>query len=625
MRKTQLMSVFILIFILLGFYSSCGNESDENNTEAIKITSEVTESQTTEADSAVVSEEYTQPVTSSPKNPSFSIEGGFYTSSIALTLNMPDDKTGVYAIRYTTNGDEPTGSSTKYEKDITLLEARESVVVRAACFSRSGDILGNIITNTYIKTKTDFAGKIICISASHDSLTGQRGIFTNPTMSGKEWERAAHVEIYDNTGNRIINQDAGLRVFGGSSRVLQQKGLRLVARKTDYFNDIRYNGEGSFKYPFFEERIITTETGESRILDKYDRLVLRNGGNDSFQSVAADPMQMNLVRDGVANNFAAIIAPSVTVQLSEFAVVYLNGQYYGLLDLKEDIEEDYAKNVYSITDKENTAFVKSELDTTRHCSSHANGGSCRFCNVWFFYEMDQGEVSEIERFLSLCKKAIETKTESERAIVYNEISAAIDMDNFMQYCALNLYMCNTDWPHNNLRMWRYTGTAYAQNSYKDGKWRFTMRDMDFTMGRYQNLVLPEIYSMADTDTFYRALGNYWNGGYNYDINSGLYPDSLLLQGLLDFCLKNNGFKEDFILYCNSLVSEENTKLLKKIVGEYADSADAEIARHIKRWTGTIDGKYTYENWLKQIDAVYSWIDSRSEYFVSYLNTAMEKY
>ncbi|MHB1151311.1 MAG: CotH kinase family protein [Eubacteriales bacterium] len=621
MRKINILILLFIISVILVLFSACNSEKDQpgetNDTTAEPFISETVIQPETEIN-AELNE-------SGIINPIFSHKGGLYTDNISLELSVPENSSGVNAIRYTVNGDEPTKSSPKYEEPVLLLASRESVVVRAACFSRSGTILGNVITNTYIKNSDGrYINFIISISADDSYLNGSKGIITNPTMSGKEWERPAHIEIINTEGSRIINQDAGLRIFGGSSRVLEQKSFRIVARSTEYFNDIRYNGKGSFGYEFFKDRKAASGPDVKTPLAKYDRLVLRNGGNDSMQATAADPLRMSLLRDGIANNFAGKTAPAVTNQLSMLAVIFLNGRYYGILDLKEDINDDYIKNVYGIENKDSIAVLKSELDTTRHCSEHSNGGSCRFDDVWFFYEMDQGADSELDSFTALCRSAI-SATSANRASVYDEVASKIDLENFMQYAALNLFTCNTDWPHNNVRLWRYTGEYNSELPETDGRWRFTLRDMDFSFGRYQNLVLPEIYTLADTDTFTRALANYRTGTYKYEQNSGYYPDSLLLQGLLDFCLQNESFRLDFDVYCRSLVTQENVSLLKAEMQYYIDSIKTEIPRHLERWKGTIDGHYDYENWLAANAEMLAWADERPAYFISYLENALLYY
>ena len=150
--------------------------------------------------------------------------------------------------------------------------------------------------------------------------------------------------------------------------------------------------------------------------------------------------------------------------------------------------------------------------------------------------------------------------------------------------------------------------------------------MDFAFGRYQNQVLPEIYTMADTDTFARALGSYWDGGgYRYDAGSGRYPDSLRLQGLLDFCLRVPEFRGAFASFCRELASEENTALLLRIIDECADRIDTELPYHIARWADTIASGYTYENWLTQVEHMREWAVERPIFFIEDLEALITKY
>ena len=281
MPKLKTFSLLFVILISIAVFSGCAG--------AKTPVSETVAALATDGDAAqpeTVIETEAETAEAEILNPVFSHEGGLYTGSISLTLSVPDGASGVYAIRYTVNGDEPTKNSVKYDEEpVLLLASRDSVVVRAACFSRSGDVLGNIVTNTYIKnTDGHYSTLIVSISSDGSYLNGTNGIISHPTMSGKEWERPSHIEILDTDGNRVINQDAGLRIFGGSSRTLEQKSFRLVARNTEYFNDKRYNGEGSFDYAFFDNRTVLGGTDKGALLAKYDRLILRNGGNDSMQA-----------------------------------------------------------------------------------------------------------------------------------------------------------------------------------------------------------------------------------------------------------------------------------------------------------------------------------------------------
>ena len=549
-------------------------------------------------------------------SPVFSVESGFLTEAAELRVTPPDyAPLGVY-VTYTLNGNEPNSKSRSDGAPITV-GRDDCTVVRAACFDVHGNQISRIVTASYLKAdEKRFNTLVVSLTSDYSSLYGGSGIIDNPTSSGKNWERPCHVEIFESAGTKVVDQDAGLRIFGGSSRVLPQKSFRLIARKDGYYDESKYDGKGSFEYDFFPERRVIAGEEAGQPLRKYDRLILRNGGNDSLQHTAADPTGMTLTRDAAANAFFALHTENVAYQSSRFAAVFLNGDYYGILDLKEDINDDYIRNLYGL-DKEQVTVIKSELDTSRHCDKHDSGGECRFDDVWFYYAVDNGPESELKEYETVCKAAVSALggSEDELKKAYEELCRHIDPDNLLEYAAVCLYVCNTDWPHNNLRVWRYTGEPVEGNKYSDGRWRWTVRDMDFAFGRYECLVLPEIYTQADTDNISFTLGNYKNGGYEYD---GNYPDSLYLQGLLALCLHDGDFRSRFLAFCETLCSDGSVESLKAAMDDLSGQISGEIVSHISRWQDTIDGGYDADVWKENTEKMKLWAEERPGYFREYL-------
>ena len=607
MKKT----VATVLAVLTLFLSGCNKTENAETEPAITTAAPASTEAVNEPATTDVPEEKDTRVAAV-----FSIPGGFYEDEMKLELSLPEAAPEGAYITYTTDNSEPDGNSKKYKSPITVAK-KDVTVVRAACFDTDGKYLGYIRTATYIKAPSArFSTYVVSLVTEEQNLYGDTGIISNPRNSGKEWERPCHVEIFTEDGERIISQDAGIRIFGGSSRGLQQKSFRLIARKDGYYDGMKYNGKGSFEYPFFDGRTVVAGDSKGELLTRYDRLILRNGGNDSLQATAADPTSMTLTRDAVANAFTAAMSDKIAYQASRFAVVYLNGEYYGILDMKEDINDDYMQNVYGL-DEEKITVIKSELDTTRHCDRHDNGGSCRFDDVWFFYELDDGADGELEEYEKTCKEALSALggTKEELDAAYEKLASKLDVRNFLEYTAICLYCCNTDWPHNNIRVWRYTGEQIEGNEYSDGKWRFTTRDMDFCFGRYKCLVLPEIYTQADTDNISFVLDNYKNGAYEY---AGNYPDSLYLQGLLALCLHNDGFREDFLEYCKKLYDAPAVTKLKNIMADYNGQIENEIAFHIKCWKKTVDKHYNNATWEENTSYMFDFADARPKYFKSYI-------
>ena len=186
---------------------------------------------------------------------------------------------------------------------------------------------------------------------------------------------------------------------------------------------------------------------------------------------------------------------------------------------------------------------------------------------------------------------------------------------------MNLYFCNTDWAHNNLKLWCYTGTPEA-GTYKDGRWRFAMRDCDFTMGRYESLALPELYTLADMNTFDFVLGNYYSGKFEY---VGNYADPLYLKGLLAFCLRNDEFREEFKNYCGTITSNEAKSFLQDTVTSLSDTLSPLMKEHIAVWKDELPRKYSIRTWTREINDINNWISKRNSYFNDYMEASLANF
>lgn len=580
----------------------------------------------TEPASQPATEPATQPATQPTTEPIFSAEGGLYDSALTLTLTLPEGLPEGAVIRYTRNGSTPSRTSTTYTKPLELLaEKNDTVTLRAACFDKSGELLGNVVTQTYLRTTQPTGMWVVMISVAQKDLDAMSAAYNDKI------EKPAHVELVAPGGERVISQDAGLRLFGGSSRSLAQKSFKLIARKDDsHFDEkVPYVGKGSFAYPLFADRTVRAGQKAGQVLGKYDSFILRNGGNDSLLHTSVDPTAPTLLRDGLANNFASKWSPAVDTSLSQFAVVYINGEYYGILDMRENLNEDYVKRVYDVDDKD-VVILKSELDTSRHCDQHGNGGECRFCNVWFYYETDEDAVSQaaMREWIELCQKAKNglSLSSSAQAKLYAELSEKIDMKGFLQYMALNLYLCNTDWPYNNVKFWKYTGQPIEGIEITDGKWRFMTRDMDMGFARYSSpQILPDLDSRAERDTFWRTLGSYLPGYASYYQDSGtdrLYPDALGVGGLFAFCLQNEGFRTDFVTYARSLASEEAETELLALYQESYNVLKTSINAHINRWRGQVQLSSS-RDWGKAAGRIKTFISDRPALFLSHLDRMLK--
>ncbi len=556
----------------------------------------------------------------------FSLPGGVYTDTeFSIELSAPEG----YTIRYTTNGSLPRDdNTTEYKKPITFTQsAGNGKVIRAVLYNAEGKQEGQVITQTYVTVKnTESLTYTVMITANNSYLNAMY------SDVHAKIEKPAHVEIVAPDGKRVISQDVGLRLFGGSSRALQQKSFKIIARKDGYFGtDVAYTGAGTFTYPFFPERVVLAGKNAGEVLVKYDGLILRNGGNDSLLSTAADEMDTCLLRDGIANEFIHRFAPHVGASLQHFAVVYLNGEYYGILELRENQNEDYVKRVWGVDDND-VVVIKSELDTSRHCDGSSCGGyGCRFCGVWFFYETDEDAAAqaELKDWIALCKKAAGAVKADEATYrkVYEEIESKIDLRNALEYLAVSCYLCNRDWPYNNVRLWRYTGESMDGISISDGKWRFATRDMDMCFARYSSPdTLPDLDNRAETDMFEWVLVNYVDG--YEDVRQSHFPDyadALYLQGLFAFLLRDDTFRADFAAYCRTLASDEAKDYLLALYKDAYNQVDPLMEDHIDRWENHIASGFDTRKWGRSAKRIKQFIEDRPAHFLKQLDLLLSMY
>ena len=161
-------------------------------------------------------------------NPEFSQEGRVYTSptSFQLSLNVPEGSPEGTEIRYTTNGSEPTATSTKYTGPITISSTR---VIRAKLFCE-GWLSPRATVHSYIFFPSSRALTLSVVSISIDDkyLNDPKiGIYVNGTyQSGKNnyefnWRRPLNIEMFEAADqSSVFNQL-------GEARIMEPHALQL--------------------------------------------------------------------------------------------------------------------------------------------------------------------------------------------------------------------------------------------------------------------------------------------------------------------------------------------------------------------------------------------------------------
>jgi hypothetical protein len=391
--------------------------------------------------------------------------------------------------------------SSTYNQNPTYIPSQnifKGTVVRAKAI-KEGSFSSEIVTNTYFVTpelSDRFSLPVVSISLDEDFLFDyDDGIYVagvdfdtwrseNPTgdaissnanykRSGDETEKNGNFSYFIN-GNEILNQNIGVRINGGFSRLLPNKSLRLYAR-SEYGNSV-------FNHSFFNDSEFNS----------FKRLILRNSGSDAYSTYFRDAF----IQKAVSHlNF--------DTQSYQPTLTFINGEYWGLLNLRERYDKHYFERVYNVNEN--------ELDFLEY-----NG-----------FLVKEGDFIHYENMLNYIENNSLQNTDN-----FNYVKTQMDIENFTDYFIANIYARNTDWPHNNIEFWRKKTTQYEPDAPygQDGRWRWVLKDTDFGFGAEGG----EFAYLHNTLAFATSTGG--------DEFTNPEWSTLILRKLLD----NSTFKNDFI-------------------------------------------------------------------------------
>ena len=466
----------------------------------------------------------------------FSHGGGFYASSFNLVLT---NTLGNGSIYYTIDGSEPGMASKKYTSPIAI--TKNTVIL--ACIIETDKIPGNISTQTYFINQRKPDMKVISISTAPANLfdntigiyvQGTNGITLNcsdgPRNWNRDWERSANFELFNKSQIQVCNQNLGMRIAGGCSRGNAQKSLAITARST--------YGKGRMDYPFFTNRSATN----------YNSLLLRNGGNDFGVTLFRDAMMQKL-----SDRFM-----NIEHQEMEPAVIFMNGEYYGIQCIYERSGEDLIEDIYGLKQEEIQMGEGEGLAI-------------------------QGSVADYSNLLSFVNDNSLTIQKN-----FDKVDAEVDLDNFIEYYIFQCYLGNWDWPGNNCKYWRRISPK--------SKWRYVAFDTDFGFGLLENGAA--YYNMLELITTI----NY--GWPNYEWSTRLFRK----------LIENEKFKQKFI---NRFYAHINTSFKPATViatiDSFASLLSKELPFHSNRW-----GSPAIDNWNWSVENMRVFANQRPEFVRQHL-------
>jgi len=435
----------------------------------------------------------------------FSHVGGKYNSSISVSLSntLGED------IYYTLDGSVPSENSLVYHSPLSI---NKTTVVRAMVLNSNTLSIIPSVETFIIESR---ATNLPIFSLSTDPMNlfdWNTGIFemgpnaesNNPYFGANfwmDWEKPVQIEYFNREGVKVFSSPGGTKIFGGWSRANDQKSMALFARKA--------YGKNKFDYSFFAERNH----------NDYKSLVLRNSGNDWATTAFRDAMMTGLVRN-----------LDIDRQAYQPAIVYINGSYWGLLNLREKVNENFLENNHAGVDANKVDILQNNGEIVEGTNEH-------------YYNM---------------LNFINANNIKDKAI-YDSVNNLMDVENFLEYQIANIYFDNQDWPGNNIKFWRPQTEL--------GKWRWIMYDTDFGFGIWDN-------NAYTNNTLEFAL----------EPNGPGWPNPEWSTFLLRKLLENEDVKKDFInRFADRLNNEFKSATVQYFIDSLKSNIENEIAYHHQRW------------------------------------------
>ncbi len=415
--------------------------------------------------------------------PVFSMPGGFYPEADSLEITI----SGEGEIHYTLDGSIPTKESPLYLKPITLTG---NTAVSAVSFL-AGNLNSDRATATYIFEEMPKL-PVVCLSISKSDLSAifSKEVQVRPTTT--IIERECFMEYYETDGKLGTSAPAGARIAGDGTRLYPQKSICLYFR-SGY-------GRSSVTYPFFEDY----EQLE------FSSLLLRNGGQDAYRTRIIDTY-CSMLGKGMETDYAE----------SRPAVIFINGQYYGIYDLKENQNEDFFEYRHNI-DGSNMNVIRRN---------------------YFLLEGSTDQISMVYEYAKTHSLAGDAE--------YQEFLQWVDADAFIDYIIVQAFIGNDD--------------MYNQKYYNVRDWSSKIRpvlfDLDYGLYAKKASILRLYFSGDGVASTNGTLTNMW----------------------IPTALKTNAsWCEKFVERAAWAINEHFTDALERF-DALVEEVRPEMARNIARW------------------------------------------
>ena len=467
------------------------------------------------------------------ETPTLSPVSGGYSASVNVSINVPAGCT----VRYTIDGQEPTAASTLYAAPFAV---NATTCVRAVAFSATPGV-----PQSFIETSTYFINEIHTlpvwsIAAGTDVLQ----ILNNgsdPTIA------EGNIELFDQDLNLLDETLGEFNEHGGTSNSNDQRALDYIVR-----DEFGYDNR-------IENQLFR---GSDR--DKFERIILKAAAGDNYPGYGGAH-----IRDAYVQSLSQKCGLKLDERTYEPCIVYVNGQYWGVYETREKVDDnDFTQHYYDQSGE--------QVDLIQEYGS-----------VW----ADYGTTTDwwdLYQYITTNDMAV--------AANYAAVQTRLSTLSVIDHMIINEYMANGSWLAFNTMWWRGKDPAGDHK-----KWGYCCWDMDWICGTiFNEFGFPPSTPQNDPCDHFDVLmsppsANDFAGTHMRIFNA---------------LLANHDFRSQYLARYADLI---NTGLSCDATVQHLDSLinliEPEMDRHCLRWGGT------YNEWMDNVTFLRNWLMDRCAFFV----------
>ena len=469
--------------------------------------------------------------------PIFSQSSGYYSAPFDLTLSCADPNALLY---YTTDGSRPDNSSNLYTGPFNI---SSTSVVKAVAYSTN-----SLVPPSFIDYHTFFINDthtvpILSVSGDSVAVLIEDGLQTiGSWWSGTPHEPQGTIEWFDKNGVLIDKGTGEFNKHGNDSWAYDQRGFDYVMR--DQFG---YNHA-------LQDKVFDTKSRE-----KFQRVIVKAAANDNYP--ASFGSSGGHIRDAYIHHLSQLADLRLDERSTKSCILYLNGDYWGVYEMREKVDDHDFTDYYYDQDKNNLQYLKTW------------GGT------WVEYGGAQAQTDwdNLKNYITTNSMANQTN--------YQTVKSQYNTGSIIDYFLLNSYVVCGDWLNWNTAWWRGLDTNGEKK-----KWRYTLWDMDNTFDHGTNYTgVPTMSVNADpcdpsslSDPGGQGHVPIWNELLN---NSDFFDD--YLNRWQDLA---NGY-----LSCDTMIA---------VLDSMINVIDPEMPRQIAKWGGT------YTEWQSNVQDIRDFINAR---------------